>query len=516
MVDSGSWGDIVCTTVTYSEIPSSAGTWQYRAQVKSGVCSEAFSESLTIIVSSKAAATVTLGALAQTYNGAGRTATATTTPSGLTVTFTYDGSSTLPVNAGTYVVVATIDDESYYGSASADMVIAKAVATVTLSGLTATYDGTQKSPVATTTPAGLTTYLSYTGPAKYRSYPINAGSYLFTATISDKNYQGSTTGTLVISKATATITTGGLSATYDGNTHGVTTTTSPAGLTVGVTYNGSSVVPADAGTYSVVCTIVSDNYQGSSTANLVIAKAEAAISILSSLLADYDGNAHPATATASISGVTVVFTYNGSSAVPVTAGTYTVVAVISNGNYQGTATYTLVISKSVQSIITFDNIPEGLRVTEQYQLVASATSGLPVIFESSDPSIVSISGNTMTVKGDGTVTITAKQAGDNNYNSAADVTQSVITLPTFDNINSLFSPNGDGMNDSWHIPDMESYGVLQVIVYNRYGQEIYQSDSYKNDWDGTWNGYPLPSASYYYLINSSAKGMLKGVVNIVR
>ncbi len=53
MFGAGAWTDINVTTTTYSEIPGSAGTWQYRAQVKSGECTEAYSSPLTIIVSPK-------------------------------------------------------------------------------------------------------------------------------------------------------------------------------------------------------------------------------------------------------------------------------------------------------------------------------------------------------------------------------------------------------------------------------------------------------------------------------
>lgn len=114
------------------------------------------------------------------------------------------------------------------------------------------------------------------------------------------------------------------------------------------------------------------------------------------------------------------------------------------------------------------------------------------------------------------MTITAKQEGDHNWNPAPDIPQSIETLTTFEGISSLFTPNNDGMNDYWYIPHLDQYGKLQVTVYNRFGQAVYRSDSYKNDWDGTWNGYPLPSATYYYIIKSSVKGYIKGVVNIVR
>jgi gliding motility-associated-like protein len=176
---------------------------------------------------------------------------------------------------------------------------------------------------------------------------------------------------------------------------------------------------------------------------------------------------------------------------------------------------TLNVNKADQ-VITFEAVPDGMRMTTEYQLVASASSALEVTFEFSDPDAGSVIGNVMTILKDGILTINALQAGDNNWNPAPSVPISFIALPTFDNVKSLFTPNGDGMNDYWYIPDLESYGDLQVSVFNRYGQKVYQSDSYKNDWDGTWNAYPLPSASYYYIFNSSTKGYIKGVVNIIR
>ena len=176
---------------------------------------------------------------------------------------------------------------------------------------------------------------------------------------------------------------------------------------------------------------------------------------------------------------------------------------------------TLKINKADQ-VITFASIPAGLRMTQEYPLVASAQSGLPVSFETSDPNIGSVVGNILTINKDGNLVVTARQGGNINWNSAPAVVQSISTLPTFDNIRSLFTPNNDGVNDYWYIPSLEEYGTVKVTVYNRFGQIVYHSDGYKNDWDGTLNGAPLPSASYYYIIKSSAKGEIKGVVNIVR
>jgi gliding motility-associated-like protein len=176
---------------------------------------------------------------------------------------------------------------------------------------------------------------------------------------------------------------------------------------------------------------------------------------------------------------------------------------------------TLTVNKADQ-VITFGQLPHNLRMTQEYELRATASSGLPVSYESSDPETASIEGNLLTVHQDGNITIKASQLGDNNWNAAKDEFQDTETLPTFDNISSLFTPNADGMNDYWYISGMEKYGKIQVTVYNRFGKAVYKSDNYNNDWDGTWNGTPLPSAAYYYIIKSSVKGYIKGVVNIVR
>jgi gliding motility-associated-like protein len=199
------------------------------------------------------------------------------------------------------------------------------------------------------------------------------------------------------------------------------------------------------------------------------------------------------------------------------AGIYDItVAGGEDANYKFDYIYgTITIDKADQEI-AFANIPEGLRMTEQYRFNAAASSGLALRFESSDPEAGSISGDILTIKADRTFSVTAYQDGDNNWNPAQEVTKWVTGLPTFDNIMSLFTPNNDGMNDYWYITDIEEYGNVSVTIYNRYGKKVYESHSYNNNWDGLWNGKPLPSASYYYIIKSENKGTINGVVNLVR
>jgi fibronectin type 3 domain-containing protein len=77
-----------------------------------------------------ATATVTLGNLNQAYDGTAKSATAITTPAGLTVAFTYDGSPNAPTNAGTYVVIGSVVDALYVGSATNNLVITNSVSNI--------------------------------------------------------------------------------------------------------------------------------------------------------------------------------------------------------------------------------------------------------------------------------------------------------------------------------------------------------------------------------------------------
>ena len=64
-----------------------------------------------------------------------------------------------------------------------------------------------------------------------------------------------------------------------------------------------------------------------------------------------------------------------------------------------------------------------------------------------------------------------------------------------------FSPNGDGINDFWVIPNIELAGQSVVRIYNRWGEEIYGKENYRNTWQGTnFIGNPLPDGTYFYFV----------------
>ena len=215
----------------------------------------------------KAPATVDLGSLQQVYDGAPKSATATTTPPGLSVTLTYDGRVNAPVNAGSYTVVAAIDSANYAGTTTGILTIAKAPAAVSFGSLQHVYDGTAKSATVTTDPAGIPVTVTYDGSV---NAPVNAGTYAVVGTIESANYIGTSTGMLTIAKAPATITLSSLTQRYDGTPKAVVVTTSPSALAVTLTYDGNSSLPIYPGAHDVSATIDEHNYTGSATGTLSI------------------------------------------------------------------------------------------------------------------------------------------------------------------------------------------------------------------------------------------------------
>lgn len=84
-------------------------------------------------------------------------------------------------------------------------------------------------------------------------------------------------------------------------------------------------------------------------------------------------------------------------------------------------------------------------------------------------------------------------------------------------IPNAFSPNGDGINDTWDIKYLESYPGATVDVFNRYGQIVFRSFGYNRAWDGRSNGQVLPIGTYYYIINpKNGKPMYTGSITIIR
>jgi len=82
-----------------------------------------------------------------------------------------------------------------------------------------------------------------------------------------------------------------------------------------------------------------------------------------------------------------------------------------------------------------------------------------------------------------------------------------------------FTPNGDGKNDSWGVPDLRFYSGVQIVVMERSGQRVFSTDNPDRRWDGTsiYNGRELPVGTYYWIIEVKETGEVRrGMLNLLR
>jgi gliding motility-associated-like protein len=83
-------------------------------------------------------------------------------------------------------------------------------------------------------------------------------------------------------------------------------------------------------------------------------------------------------------------------------------------------------------------------------------------------------------------------------------------------IANVFSPNGDGTNDVWQILNIENYPDNDLVIINRWGNEVYRRRAYRNQWDGG----ELSAGTYYYVLKmkvcDGSYKTYKGYVMIMR
>jgi gliding motility-associated-like protein len=92
-----------------------------------------------------------------------------------------------------------------------------------------------------------------------------------------------------------------------------------------------------------------------------------------------------------------------------------------------------------------------------------------------------------------------------------------VKVLRFPNIPNTFTPNNDGINDTWIIEHLADYPNVRMQVFNRYGQLVFESKGYTKPWDGTMNGKSLPFGTYYYVIEpGNGRNPVTGYVTLIK
>lgn len=211
----------------------------------------------------------------------------------------------------------------------------------------------------------------------------------------------------------------------------------PAGATVNTTSGLISfATTVAAGTYNI--SITATNASGFDTKTLVYTRNKAAQSIsnfTSNISKTYgDAPFSPgATATSGLavsysSSNTAVATVSGTTVTIVGAGTSTITATQAGDSNYNAATQvqrTLTVGKASQTI-TFDPLSSKTYGDAAFTLGATASSGLAVSYTSSNTSVATVSGSTISIVSPGSATITASQSGGTNYNAATPAPQTLV------------------------------------------------------------------------------------------
>ncbi|HTN21539.1 MAG TPA: PKD domain-containing protein [Pelobium sp.] len=92
-----------------------------------------------------------------------------------------------------------------------------------------------------------------------------------------------------------------------------------------------------------------------------------------------------------------------------------------------------------------------------------------------------------------------------------------ITVHIDPNIPNVFSPNNDGINDTWSIKYLETFVKATIRIFNRAGQQVFFSNQYTTPWDGKFHNVEVPVGVYYYIIEpNNGRNRYTGSVTLLR
>jgi gliding motility-associated-like protein len=95
-----------------------------------------------------------------------------------------------------------------------------------------------------------------------------------------------------------------------------------------------------------------------------------------------------------------------------------------------------------------------------------------------------------------------------------DTIKTLVTVQPFKlALYNVFTPNGDGINDNYEIPYLDRYISNKFVVYNRWGDKVFEANNYSGNWDGG----RLPDGVYFYILKCQGywkEDVFKGSISI--
>ncbi|MGK7396087.1 MAG: 6-bladed beta-propeller [Candidatus Cyclobacteriaceae bacterium M3_2C_046] len=186
-----------------------------------------------------------------------------------------------------------------------------------------------------------------------------------------------------------------------------------------------------------------------------------------------------------------------------------------NQNYHAIVDSQLVVIEKANQTISFPEIAEKSLSDQPFQLEASASSGLPVTYTCSDPAIAALSGNILEILSAGSVVITARQTGNENYHEAEEIQQTLVintvtSLKEYSSIEWQIYPNPASEWVKIHLPD-QRLSNQKLSLINLEGNIIF-TEKIVLQKEFCFDLSHLPSGQYFIIINSGSKAYQKKLI----
>ncbi|HEY8999968.1 MAG TPA: gliding motility-associated C-terminal domain-containing protein [Mucilaginibacter sp.] len=154
------------------------------------------------------------------------------------------------------------------------------------------------------------------------------------------------------------------------------------------------------------------------------------------------------------------------------------------------------------NVVVKDTLPDKL----QYLSVNTVSTG-SANFDPASRTLTWLVGE-LDVKGSAELTYLASGLNHGNITNIASVSSQQLDANPADNISSdtknilglnipnVFTPNGDGFNDTFTIEDLNKYPENEILIFNRWGNSVFQEKNYHNEWTGAG----LSEGTYFYIL----------------
>jgi len=395
---------------------------------------------------------------------------------------------------GTHTIQYIFTDGSGCTDSSIQIILVNTLPQVTFSGLDATYCVGDVASVLTGFPAGGLFNGAGVSGNSFDPSIAGVGTHAITYTYTDGNgCSDNVIQTTIVNDLPSPVITPGGPTTFCFGNSVTLVADSGASYQWSTGEIGSSIIVTTGGTYTV--TVTDSNGCSAPSPSLVVTVDQNPFTLVVNVTASCAGSSN-GTATVVPTGGVTPYNYTWSDPSGQTNQTAT---NLSGGTYNVTVTDLLGCTGMASGVIT-----------QGAGLITSTTSTASTIGNSDGTASVTVTGGVPPYTfswSDGQSTPAITDLTEGTYIITVEDIQGCLAIDTVEITPAViqaaeaFTPNGDGVNDTWSIGDMSLYPNVEVTIFGRWGAVIFESIGYEEPWDGTFNGRPMPMSSYYYIID---------------